>query len=158
MGRLRALHRSYGDRAEFLFVHIAEASHSMPEQDGILERAGLSRPVVRASDIEENDTPPEDPRVRAQRIETLLRHYGLRMSCLLDDEAKTAQETYSAWPQRLVLIDRRGRVTHDGGWGVPNGLDYAAAEERLRLMLSLDDGDPDPEPDPDPDPPAAEGT
>lgn len=148
MGHLRALHQGYGDRASFLFVYISEAGHSIPEQDEVLKNAGLPPAILRTDSTDDPQEPTETPQARSRRLVTLLHHYDLRMPCLLDTDQKEVQQAYSAWPQRLVLIDRHGRVAWDGGWGVPNGLDYDAAEEQMRLLLAQDECDYEPAAEP----------
>ena len=60
---------------------------------------------------------------------------------LLDTIDDTVAETYSAFPDRLYLIDRDGRVAHKGGRG-PHGFDPATLERALLLALVDEDSAP----------------
>lgn len=125
MDRLRRLHRDYSDRAEFLFVYICETDHDTPELDQAVAKQGLR---------------PDDPDYSRQRLLVGLRLYDLTMPCLRDGPDRATQRAYGAWPQRLVLIDPRGRVAWDAGWSLQRGFDFATVEERLRQMVPPADG------------------
>jgi hypothetical protein len=44
-----------------------------------------------------------------------MKHYRLRFPCLLDDRRDTVATQYQAFPKRMLLIDRSGRVALDSG-------------------------------------------
>jgi len=58
---------------------------------------------------------------------------------LVDSLDNAASEAYSAFPDRLYLIDRSGRVVYKGGRG-PFGFDVPSLEQALCLTLLRDRG------------------
>jgi Iodothyronine deiodinase len=59
---------------------------------------------------------------------------GLTMTVLVDDMDDTVSETFAAWPERLYVADRGGRLTFVGGPG-PFAFDPDAAEAALVELL-----------------------
>ncbi len=55
---------------------------------------------------------------------------GLTAPLLLDGMANEADRAYSAWPERLYVVSREGRVVYRGGKG-PYGFD---PEELARFL------------------------
>ncbi len=100
-GELARLHSRYGDRAQFLFVYIAEAPHENPNLPPPWGGARATDPAG----------------AQRERIGKGLAHYGLTMPCLDDRDGK-AREAYGAWPRRVVVVDAGGRIAHDAGLGV----------------------------------------
>jgi hypothetical protein len=105
---LRQLHEKYKDRAEFLFVYVQEAPHPFPER-------------LRNVTADPN-APMDAPENRLARVRAGLEHFGLAFPCVLDTEDGQALKAYGAYPQRIVLIDKTGRIAQDVGHGLPGGL------------------------------------
>jgi hypothetical protein len=98
---LRRLHQTYGDRAAFLFIYIREASHAPPEA---------------LQHIADDPAAPPDPEAnRRWRLRAALEHFRLSLPCLLDTDDARVEGLYQAWPTRLLLVDRAGRVALDSG-------------------------------------------
>jgi hypothetical protein len=98
---LRQLHQTYGEQVEFLFVHIHSGPHELPEE---LQR------LLNRSDA------PEDLEIKHRWcIRESMNYYQLPFICLLDTEESKVEALYEAFPRRLVLVDRAGRVALDSG-------------------------------------------
>jgi hypothetical protein len=73
-----------------------------------------------------------DERVAAAR-DTAAR-LGLTMPVLVDGMDNAASAAFAAWPERIVVVDRDGRIAYPGAPG-PDGFDPAAARARLAALL-----------------------
>ncbi len=60
---------------------------------------------------------------------------ALRIPAVIDDLANSTEEAYTAWPDRLYVIDLDGRVAYKSKPG-PFGFKPAAMEEVLKRVLS----------------------
>jgi peroxiredoxin len=108
---VRRLYESHKHQAQFLFVYVREAGHQVPDLEPIYSAAGLS---------------VDEPADQVKRIELASRHYGLTMPFLLDTEDNRAERDYDAYPKRLVVIDREGRIALDAGRGLSYIWNFAA--------------------------------
>ena len=59
---------------------------------------------------------------------------GLTIPTLVDGLDDAAAQAFSAWPERIYVIDRDGRVAHAGAPG-PWGFKPEQAEETLRRLV-----------------------
>ena len=59
------------------------------------------------------------------------------MPALVDDMADTVNEAYGAWPDRLYLIGKDGKVAFHGGRG-PFGFKPDELEDAIRAELGLE--------------------
>jgi hypothetical protein len=59
---------------------------------------------------------------------------GLTMTTVVDDMDDSVSRAYDAFPDRLYVIDRDGRVAYAGGPG-PRGLDPAAMKRALAKVV-----------------------
>lgn len=114
---LRELHEKYKDQAEFLFVYVQEAPHPFP------------KPLRNA--MADPNAPVDAPANRLARVRAGLEHFGLTFPCVLDTEDGQALKAYGAYPQRIVLIDRTGRIALDVGHGLPTGMSLWHASDWL---------------------------
>jgi hypothetical protein len=111
---LRRLHREYGDRVNFLFVHISDAGHDNPELVEFMRRIRL----------------PDSARAGIDK-------YQFDFPCLDARSARRVESMYSAYPQRLVILDGAGDVDWDSYPGAnPGGLRLDLAEAALRRCLA----------------------
>ena len=77
-----------------------------------------------------------NPRVESERTqvaESCVRKLGIRFPALIDGMANTVERQYTGWPDRLLLIDRDGRVAYKSPPG-PFGFDPAQLETELKKM------------------------
>ena len=75
-----------------------------------------------------------DERKSAAKILVERLHYDLPLA--LDGMDNKAETAYSAWPERLYVVDRGGRLAYCGAVG-PFGFDAAEMERALRGLLAL---------------------
>ena len=61
---------------------------------------------------------------------------ALRIPAVIDDLANTTEEAYTAWPDRLYVIDAGGRVAYKSQPG-PFGFKPAELEGALKRVLSV---------------------
>ena len=129
---LHDLYEKYHDHVQFLTIYIREA-HPV---DGWWLGGGISGLVMKvmrfkaATDVYDPKT-IEERRAVAKDCETALQ-YGIRT--YVDEMDDAVNKAYAAFPTRLYLIGKDGRVVYAGGlgpWGFkPTGL-AAAIEEYL---------------------------
>lgn len=81
----------------------------------------------------------EEPRTLAEREDHAGHCMGTLdlapMAALVDDMEDTANRRYEAWPDRLILVDRQGRVAFRSAPG-PFGFDVAAFERAIERELA----------------------
>jgi type I thyroxine 5'-deiodinase len=61
---------------------------------------------------------------------------ALRIPAIIDDLENSTEEAYTAWPDRLYLIDREGRVVYKSKPG-PFGFKPAEVEVALKRVLPV---------------------
>jgi Iodothyronine deiodinase len=121
LGALEELHDRYSERVAFLIVYIKEAH---PEDGWVLaenRREGIE--VVDPTTIDE----------RAAAAEACAVRLRTRIPVALDALDNEVASRYGAWPDRLYLVGRDGRIAYQGGEGpfgfVPEELDAAIQRE-----------------------------
>jgi iodothyronine deiodinase-like protein len=55
---------------------------------------------------------PKNEEERASVAGTCVRKLGIKFPAVLDEFGNSTEKTYSAWPDRLYLIDRQGKVVY----------------------------------------------
>jgi iodothyronine deiodinase-like protein len=106
--RLNKLYQTYKDRIQFLFIYITEAHHAW-------------------------QLPPPTPVAdKGSRILRGIRHFRIAFPCLIG--SKDVELSYSPFPERLLFIDRSGRIVQDAGVGLPKGWDFAQVESWLKKV------------------------
>jgi len=78
-----------------------------------------------------------NPRTDGERFdvaESCVRKLGIRFPALIDGIDNTVERLYTGWPDRLLLIDRDGRVAYKSAAG-PFGFQPAQLEGALRTMV-----------------------
>lgn len=118
------LKKRYGDRIEFLAVYVREAHPNDGWRLSSNDEAGISlkQPVT---ELERTGV--------ARRCCSSLK---ISMPVLVDEMDDRVGHAYSGMPDRLYLIDRKGRVAYKGGRG-PFGFKPGELEQSL-VMLLLD--------------------
>ena len=121
-GRLKELQAEHGAEVEFIVVYIREA-HAL---DGKMPMGGGGKPIL------------EEPLSLGERREIAKRCSGaldlspLRM--VVDDMEDTTCAKYAAWPVRLFLVGRDGRVAYSGAQG-PSGFKPAELASAIAAEL-----------------------
>jgi iodothyronine deiodinase-like protein len=115
------LYDEYRDRVAFYVVYIQEAHPTdlwqLPSnvKDGVL----FSSP---RTDGERNTT-----------ASACVRKLGIRIPAVMDGIANSAERAYTAWPDRLYLIDKGGRVAYKSAPG-PYGFSSEELTQALRRV------------------------
>jgi hypothetical protein len=55
---------------------------------------------------------PRNAEERASVAGTCVRKLGIKFSAVLDEFGNSTEKNYTAWPDRIYLIDQRGRVAY----------------------------------------------
>ena len=100
MPALNKLYKEFGEKVGFLVVYITEAHPS----DLWQSQNNFKDKVVFASPRNEDE--------RASLAGTCVRKLGIEMPALLDEFGNSTESAYTAWPDRIYLIDARGRVAY----------------------------------------------
>ena len=100
MPALNKLYEQYGNQVEFLVVYITEAHPS----DFWQTENNFRDKVVFASPRNEDE--------RASVAGTCVRKLGIKIPALLDEFGNSTESAYTAWPDRIYLIDRNGKVAY----------------------------------------------
>ncbi len=78
-----------------------------------------------------------NPQAAGDRLEvagTCVRNLGIRFPALIDGMDNAVERLYTAWPDRLYLIDRAGATAYRSDPG-PFGFDPAQLEAALRKLI-----------------------
>jgi hypothetical protein len=94
------LYEQYGSRVAFLAVYIVEAHPS----DVWQMQSNVKDNVVFSS--------PKSEGERALVAGACVRKLGIKFPAVLDGFDNTTEKAYTGWPDRIYLIDARGRVAY----------------------------------------------
>ena len=122
MPALNLLYKGYRDRVAFYVVYIQEA-HPI---DAWQVNDNLKDDVLVAT------TRTSDERYRAANI--CVTRLGLELPALVDDPDNHVERAYTAWPDRLYVVDRDGRIALKSAPG-PFGFKPADVEATLKTLL-----------------------
>jgi hypothetical protein len=120
---LNRLYREYGDRVQFFVVYIEEA-HPI---DAWQVSDNLKDDVLVAT------TTTADERYRVAGL--CVTKLGIELPALVDEPDNRVERAYTAWPDRLYVIDRDGRIAFKSAAG-PFGFKPADVESTLREILT----------------------
>jgi type I thyroxine 5'-deiodinase len=96
------MYRRLGDEVAFFVVYIREAHPTDAWQLAVNEREG----VVFAS--------PRDFGEKAGVARTCVRQLGIELPALIDDFDGATEIAYTAWPDRMYVVDREGALAYKG--------------------------------------------
>lgn len=105
---------------EFFLVYIREAHPS----DGWAMKQNEQQGI--------NIKDPKTLDERAQVAATACSLLKIKLPCLVDTMDDTANKAYGAWPDRLYIVDRDGKIAVAGGPG-PGGFPPSVAAARAWL-------------------------
>jgi Iodothyronine deiodinase len=74
---------------------------------------------------------PKDEEERAAIAGTCVRKLGIKFPAVLDEFGNSTEQTYTAWPDRIYLIDANGRVAFKSNPGP-----FGFRPEQLAISLS----------------------
>lgn len=60
---------------------------------------------------------PDTFEARQELAKTFVDRMGVETDTLVDDIRNTALACYAAWPERIYIVDRDGRILYKGGIG-----------------------------------------
>lgn len=116
------MHQTYKDRAAFLFVYIQEAHPT----DGWPMESNAEEDIVIAR--------PQKLEQRQVVAKACCDRLDITMPTVVDTIDNRVDELYAAWPERIFVIDRDGRVAYASQQG-PWGFKPKEAERALRKLL-----------------------
>ncbi len=122
MPALNKLYKEYGTQVSFMVVYITEAHPS----DLWQTQSNFKDNVVFASPRNEDE--------RANLAGTCVRKLGIEIPALLDEFGNSTESAYTAWPERIYLIDRAGKVAYKSKPG-PYGFKPDELKSALRKMF-----------------------
>jgi type I thyroxine 5'-deiodinase len=105
LAEIEKIREDFQDQVELVLVYIKEA-HSGDEwqMDSNVE----SKVVF---------DQPRTFEARADLARTFVDRMEVETETLVDDIRNTAMACYAAWPERIYVIDREGRIVYKGGVG-----------------------------------------
>lgn len=115
------LYKKYRDKAQFLLIYIREAH---PESTILIEEENGGKSLKKFLQTDSFETRSGN----AQSCRALL---DVPFPILVDGEANGTLAAYGAWPNRLVVVGKDGKIAWDSGKG-PQGF----RPERLNKWLS----------------------
>jgi hypothetical protein len=121
---LNALHKAYGDAAEFFVVYIGEAHPSNAWQ----VPNNLKDKIILAS--------PANVDERAALANVCMTRLGIALPAVVDGFDDAVERAYTGWPERLYLIGRDGRIAYKSRPG-PFGFRLPELEAALRREVRL---------------------
>ena len=77
---------------------------------------------------------PKDEAERAEIAGACVRKLGITIPAALDEFGNSTEQTYTAWPDRIYVIDRSGRVAYKSKPG-PFGFSADALEKSLAKVM-----------------------
>lgn len=122
MPALNQLYEQYKNQVAFLVVYISEAHPS----DVWQMQSNIKEKVVFASPLNEDE--------RASVAGTCVRKLGIKIPAVLDEFGNSTEVAYTAWPDRLYLIDAAGRIAYKSEAG-PFGFHPEDLRAALKKIL-----------------------
>lgn len=122
MPALNKLYQQYQNQVSFLVVYISEAHPS----DVWQMESNVREKVVFASPRSEDE--------RASVAGTCVRKLGIQIPALLDEFGNSTENAYTAWPDRIYLIDRGGAIAYKSKAG-PFGFKPDDLQAALRKLV-----------------------
>lgn len=114
---------AYKDRVEFLLVYIREAHPT----DGWQVQANVRDQVLVES--------AKDIAHKEENATACVRKLDIRFPTLIDNLDNRVEQAYSAWPDRLYLIGKDGRIVYKSAPG-PGGFRPKELESAIEKLLS----------------------
>ena len=123
MPALNTLYRDYRDRAEFFVVYIQEAHpiDAWQLDDNIKDDVLVAATRTAAA--------------RDEAVGLCVTKLGIELPALVDAIDDRVERAYTAWPDRLYVIDRNGYVVYKSAAG-PFGFKPAQVQETLERILA----------------------
>ena len=126
---MKSLYTAYKAEAVILVVYIREAHPAARDQ-------GTVAPSKKVNDVVYYQ--PRTFQERRKLAETACTFWQLPIPTLVDTIAPSAGEIYEAWPNRMYVIDKEGKILYRGPKG-PRGVRPREGEVVLRKLLGKSD-------------------
>lgn len=127
MGNLNRLYREFNERAQFFLVYIREAHTT----DGWQVGANVRDCILFAQ--------PKTEKERANVARTCVKNLGIEFPTLLDNMDNAVEQAYTAWPDRLYVVGKDGKIAFKSGPG-PRGFDSRELGVFLDLLVGNSSG------------------
>ena len=114
----------YKDKVEFMLIYIREAHPNEGMPDEVNEREEIHLPE--AGSIKDKE----------DHAEMCVQRLNIQFTTLIDEMDNRVEQAYSAWPDRLYLIGRDGRVAWKGR---PGSVGFVPAELAVAIEEELED-------------------
>jgi hypothetical protein len=124
VGSLERIYDQFKDRAEFFMVYIREAHPTDGWQVPQNERQGVL--------VKDPKTLDERNKVAAQACSML----KIKLPCLVDGMDDAVNRSYGAWPDRIYVVDKDGKIAVMGAQG-PAGFPPSVSAARSWLEQNL---------------------
>ena len=125
---LLSTYEKYATRADFRLIYIREAHDEGQWQSSINQREGVSLP------------PARDLADKKAHADLCVRKLGIPFPVMVDGMDEPAEKAYAAWPSRVYVIGRDGRVAFNSYLGEQ---DFHPAELDAALSAAFQDRDAD---------------
>ena len=112
----------YRDRVEVVFVYVAEAHAT----DGWQMESNVEEDVLVANHVTIDD--------RFAAARESVERLDLTLPVLVDQMDDAVSNAFAAWPERIYVVDREGRIADVGGPG-PFEFDPDAAAAAIDALL-----------------------
>ena len=119
---MESIYKRFGEKAAFFIVYIREAHPSDGWQMPANEREGV---IFKQ---------PRNERERMEVASKCQRDLKISIPMLIDDMNDTANKAYSGSPDRLYIVDRKGRIAYKGEPG-PRGFKPEEMAQALQDLL-----------------------
>jgi hypothetical protein len=118
LAEIEKIREDFQDRVELVLVYIKEAH---PGDEWQMD-----------SNVESNVVfdQPKTFEARLSLARTFVERMEVETETFVDDVRNTAMACYAAWPERIYVIDREGRIVYKGGVGP-----FYFAPDELREFL-----------------------
>ena len=120
---LNALYERYRDRAEFLLIYIREAHGAGSWQSTINQREGID--LADAATFEQ----------KREYAVSCVRKLKIPYTAAVDPLDNSTDKAYVAWPSRVYLVDKKGRVAFNSLLDELN-FDISRLDSALKLAIS----------------------
>jgi len=105
LAEIEKIRKDFQDDVELVLVYIKEAH---PEDEWQMDSNVESEVVFEQ---------PKTFEARMDLARTFMDRMKVETETLVDDVRNTAMACYAAWPERIYVIDREGRILYKGGMG-----------------------------------------
>lgn len=96
------MYERYKDRVEFLLIYIREAHPTDGWQHPLNEREKILLETARTAEQKE------------EHADICVRTLDIKFTTLIDDMEHPVESAYAAWPDRLYVVGKNGRIAWKG--------------------------------------------